>query len=390
MPGSGEWAAKSHRMLRWLRRHWGRIAIAYSAWFGLVFSLAATLVSLWGVPPGPALALGFAEALAAGWVLITLVVGVLALILTRELPQAWARLELCDGQHTEYVVTDDGAPEAHKMSSQKDERRLPAPESRDTSLAMSPDGSIIATLTRHELRIWTVDLADGAVFAWSDAIRIDPAKSNPRVVAVARCGELQVWCAYAFEVNKELSNVLWARLGKNGVVGEFSEVGDPTRHKEAYAVFLGDRLQYIDRQDNRIHEILCGREYAGQRPVTTDFEYEGLTNASVKSIDAAVVGGRTYVALLIETPGPRGDGETQTKLRVVPDGLKYTQLDVEQGSSHISLMHAPCADDNKRATVFIAVGPSAVAYDYECKDGTAKLSRRRKGQKDPALTGAPR
>lgn len=382
------WVAKRHRVQGWLRRHRGQLYGALSLWTALVFGTAATLVAMAGVT-GPYLALGFAAAYVTGCILIALVFGVLALVMTRELPQAWARLRRCDGKLTQYVVTDDGAPEAHVIPELKKELRLPAPEAPGTSMAMSPEGSIIATIIRYELRIWTVDPTDGAVKAWTNPIPIDAAKhKNPRVVAVARCGELYVWCAYHFETPKGVPEVSWARLAAVGAIDKFMTVGrEHEVGKGAYAAFVGDRLRYINTDEDALHEILCGRAYSEGQDPDGRLVRQNLINTSVKSIDAAVVGGRTYVALLIDVAD--GHGETITKLLVEPEGLAPAACTVERGSSHISLLRAPCGDA-ARATVFLVVGRSAIAYDCECEGATARVSKRRKGQRNAAMAGAQR
>lgn len=321
----------------WLTQHWegllaGYTTIIVAAFMGLVIQDASTLLD------------------SARNSLIALVVGVAAMspfaIFARRqgrlAPRAWARLEVKDEKGKtrllQYEMGTNGRPERMSIDDTRGSKRLPAREPEGISMAMSPDGSLLASVVGQTLQIWNVRPSKDAVDPWSDhPIEIDQTHENPRILAIARSGDLAVWCVYAFKPKGWPQQVRWARVEKSSA--DFVPIpvgnnGHQPSDEATYAAVLDVCLYYLEATDGALREVFRDHEGEPHDP------FFGRIEGKVLAIDAATLGSRSLVSLLV-----RDEGTRTTRLIVMsPErygNTRRAELTVKGDPKHVSLLRAP-------------------------------------------------
>lgn len=249
--------------------------------------------------------------------------------------RAWAALDTQGGRwqfrsdksgKVSQVVLADGEPAR-------------VPDDEGTSLAMSPDGSLLATMVGRTLRISTVGRS-GTVHRWKD-FDFDPDEEKPdvQVRAVARKGDSEVWCAVAYG-----DRTRFAGLSRS-TQPVWQEAKKPKAAQ--YAAFHGSRLILvtIDRSGSAEPQGKCW--HVPLRPEADAAEWAPIWRdpRTVTAIDAAKVGGRTYLCLLAGVADESEGKITDTDLIVW--SADSADLLVERLASvyeHVSVVRHPEGD----------------------------------------------
>jgi len=224
------------------------------------------------------------------------------------------------------IVIEDGEPAS-------------VTDDEGASLAMSPDGSLLAIMIGRTLRISTVGHS-GTVRPWED-FDFDPDEEMPevRVRAVARKGDLEVWCAVAYG-----DRTRFASLSRS-MRPVWHEAKNPKAAQ--YAAFYGSRLVLVtvDRSDSGHARCKCWQVPLRPGADAAEWAPIGRDPRTVTAIDAARVGRRTYLCLLAGVADGREGETTGTDLLVLSAGS--TDLLVERLDSvyeHVSVVRHPEGD----------------------------------------------
>jgi hypothetical protein len=159
------------------------------------------------------------------------------------------------------------------------------------SLAMSPDGSLLAAVTDRRLYVSTVTHS-GTVHGWGD-FDLDPRGENldAQVRAIARKGDLEVWSAVSYGDRTRIASL---SRGKPPVWREVQQVAGAE-----YAAFFRSELVLVAAsQSSANHELRCWLVPLGRESEAVEWAPPGRDPATIRAIDAAKVGGRTYLTLL--------------------------------------------------------------------------------------------
>lgn len=195
----------------------------------------------------------------------------------------WGQLDIGGGGVLLCQPTTSGEVTATRLTT--DSRTLDfAPET--PSFALSPDGTVAATLEGSSLRISAIDPATGHVNRWGPTV---DGVQAARVLAVARKGDAAVWCAVTGDVSKR-AEIGWSSAQQldwtpitlpNGQIGAAQD-----------AVFVGHTLILLREQNNTIYS--AGPD--GHASELTALTPSGCTPVA---LDAAVVGGTTFLGLAL-------------------------------------------------------------------------------------------
>ncbi len=259
-------------------------------------------------------------------------------------------------------------------------------DSAGSSFAMSPDGSLLATVVRGAVSI-SIVTPSGAVCHWGDFAIARPAV---QVRAVARKGDLEVWCAVVDEDRTQV-----ARLHRpTNSLGQpaWLEVGDLKAAE--YAAFWGSTLLLVaGGSGNNAHEhsrcwqvSLTAEAFRVQRPRgdsdsriihATDQAPRGLESQWITALDSANVGGRNYLALLARVE----DEASKTDLVVLRANSTECRVErVDSAYEHVSVLRDPTGDPES-VRVFAAKRGDKSAASYQLflrpEAGTEKVANKR-------------
>ena len=195
--------------------------------------------------------------------------------------------------------------------------RLESGRDLPMSLAMSADGRVLATLTGQHLIIWTVKPRTGRFHRWKEAKVSDCYK--PRVVAIAGKGQSDAWIAFTVNEDQADQPALLRQGTFTDLKLHLEPIDEiPDSRRATHAVFFQGSLIY---DASTIRKISSGGAWVGS-----------LENKRVIALDAARVGGSTYLAVLTrsEVDGAKGtvtvyhlivgraDGGTPPQVRELP------------------------------------------------------------------------
>jgi hypothetical protein len=239
--------------------------------------------------------------------------------------RAWAHLDARAGCRYRFLVTKAGsvtgkvdvAPTGQFVSLQQD----------GASLAMAPDGSLLAILARRLLRISVATPSNGTLHEWAEPIRLP--YENVRVLAIARKGDREVWCAIAAGATTRVTS-----LAKSGEQNPWREVGDAT--ERSYAAFVGTRLLFIE--GGQIWQVFLPD---GEKQLWTPPNWD-QSGRTVIALDSAEIGGQPVKAVLTETKRRRQDEHDENiQLTMVPTTGETNERELEPLANHVSVVRAP-------------------------------------------------
>lgn len=231
--------------------------------------------------------------------------------------RAWARLDTPTGSGWVFQVNAKG-----EVIASEDLDSPPVSDRKGTSLAISPDGSIVGALKDQTLRIFEFDRRHGRLDVWRSPITIG--HKNAKLLAIAPKGAREVWSAFSSRETVRLTFVSksagptadWRRVADD-------DIGD-------YAAFLGARLLVL--QDQTVLEVRA----SGTQPWAPTVDL-ALPSRTISALDVAEVGGERYVALL-EQFGT--NDEPSSRLLVVPTSDPHEYKATELGSvfDHVGIV----------------------------------------------------
>jgi hypothetical protein len=246
-------------------------------------------------------------------------------------PRAWVVLESPSSGRLCLRVTETGGVEAAPIS--EGQAKFPR-SSPEASLAIAPDGSVIATVVGQELRFHEVDTKSGSVYFWRGPIQIPKSVKAPRVLAIAPRGEDDVRLALA--TDKSLIFL--------STIGELSEA-DSLRQLQVeppvtHAAFLGTLLLFI--KNGRVWEWTSDTHGSREWGSSSGFVSQ---EAKIIAVDTSLASGVPVVALLMK----RSDGATYL-LMMTADGDEIRRLELEEAANDLVLVRdrqgepgTPCA-----------------------------------------------
>lgn len=375
-------------MAAWLRRHWKESVVA--AWSGAVLAawLSLTIEALaeWNARkllPFTIISLLVWGAGTAGILLFIVLAGRQG----RQAPRAWARLGVRDEEGRtrllQYEVGENTEPRSEEIADKRNAKRVPTRESKNLSVAMSADGSRLASLREQTLRIWTIGL-DGATNSRTAPIQIPQTHNDPRVLAVATNGPLADWCVYAFEPAEGPRQVQWVRIDHRAggttstLVGLVGDEAQQRADKGDYSAILGTTLYHLRAADGAISEVHAGCEADPEPP------HFGRIEGRVVAIDAAICANRGLVSLLT-----RDEASNKTKLIVVTpitgrENPPRAELIVKGDPKHVSLLRT--FDGEVTMAFVVAAGGKAESYNIAYRDGELLLSPSTPGRPESEIS----
>lgn len=206
------------------------------------------------------------------------------------------------------------------------------PISSNKSVAISPDGRLLATLMGENLQFYSVDTKSGKLFPYRSQETLPD--QNARLLAVAPRGDCNIWWAYCYETSGATHLRRGTFEGSKLQMGKPWKLEDVKNQGMAYAAFLGSDLVYCHSES----KLRCV-SFEKPKPQQRD------ENATVFALDAVSVGSGTYLVLLL---GKRENGSSREQLtkelEVREDwnspAISSTRLDC-QYSTHLTLTRVP-------------------------------------------------
>jgi hypothetical protein len=267
----------------------------------------------------------------------------------RPTSRAWACVDVGIGGLHRFEVTAAGSVAAQRILI-GESRRFDAVNESTGSLAMSPDGSLIATVAGQVLRISAVNPINGLFREWTGPVRVP--FENAQILAVARKGDTEVWCAIADKDRIKMTSIAFS--GAHNGWREV-EAGDDVT-EAPYATFVGSRLLYTNR--GQISELLVSGGDA--RPWTpSNWDQHGQ---NVIALDSAKIGGQPVIAIVTGN-GSRSQaaGEGGARLITLPSTGEADEHDLEAHATHVSIVRAPTAG-REGICLLTGVGTEMNAY----------------------------
>lgn len=248
--------------------------------------------------------------------------------------RAWVALESSSGGRVCLRTTETGGVESVPISEgQGCKPNLPKSTPK-ASIAIAPDGSVIATVVGRELRFTEVDTESGAAYFWRGPIQIPGSNEAPRVLAIAPRGEDDARLAWATERSLVLLSAI-SELSGLDTLREL-QVEPPVSH----AAFVGSLLLFV--KDGRVWEWTSdansSREWGPSSGLVSQED-------KVLAVDASVASGVPVAALLVK----RGDG-ARYLLMIRFDGDEKRSLELGVSANDLVLVRdrygepgTPCA-----------------------------------------------
>ena len=198
----------------------------------------------------------------------------------------------------------------------EDSSKYPAtvPVDHNASMAMSPDGSLVATIVGHAVRV-SVVCPSGEARPWgSDAKLPDGLDGSRRVLALSEKGDEEVWCAVVATATMRLGTVRRNRTPQWKQVFEWSKaVGSAAFWNR------GLLLVPVETVDNNRpparHYSLTFSTQAIREP-----NAEENVHKEISAVDVAVVGGRPFLCLLAKGCDDHRHEPDETRLVVIAAG----------------------------------------------------------------------
>lgn len=316
-------ARRSHR---WLREKWYRTPLSITGVASFFFWLFLQLSGYQSQDLARDVAIG-------GVLAVALLVILVRKDTDRGTPRAWARVDTPNGESWRVRADGTGQAISEPVTLCRDDRKPATPSDDGMSLALAPDAAVLAIVARGRLSILTLNPRDASIHSWAGRITIPP--RNPRVLAVARKGDREVWCALVDD-----DRIRMATLAKSAEMPVWSELGQRDNAGGTYAAFLGSRLLFV--RDGEVCEA-----FAGQTRSWTPRNWQQPHDERVIAIDTATISGRSFVALLTQAARDGNTGEAaKTRLIVVPadENGYHHESDLEVPANHVSLVRAPGGD----------------------------------------------
>ncbi len=265
----------------------------------------------------------------------------------RPTSHAWACVDVRSGDRHRFEVTAAGAVVAQPCeigSIAKFEMRDPL----SASLAMAPDGSLIATVAGQMLRISAVNPINGLFREWAGPVRVP--FENAQILAVARKGDTEAWCAIADGDRIRMTSVAFS-----GDDNGWREVANGAT-EATYATFVGSRLLYTNR--GQISELLVSGGVARQW-TPSSWDQHGRT---VIALDSVTIGGQPVIAIVAGNgSGSQATGEGGARLITLAATGEADEHELEAHATHVSIVRAPTAE-REAVCLLVGVGTETNAY----------------------------
>lgn len=265
--------------------------------------------------------------------------------------RTWVRLQTQFGDIWQCFIGGNGDPETRRVSQERRKDAAPDTTRHSGSLAMSPDGDVVAVVRNSSMSIWTIGPWGGGVYLHSWLGNVDIPGEEVAVLAVVPEGDDQVLCLF----NSTLDMTLWRLKKPTGLMGRGKEISHYDR-RDKCAAFCGPLLLYVG-QRGRVKMMLPHEEVpqpGDERDwAPANWRQPADDTHQVIAVDAAVVGGRTVVALLVERQG----GAEKPQLVVVPDDQEDRPAavrDVPGDTVDVSIVRAPGDDYSDACVLFVA------------------------------------
>ena len=222
------------------------------------------------------------------------------------------------------------------------------------SVALSPDGSLIALLVQGHLQLQVVDTKAG----WRYELPYQPDLSEvsqiTRVFAVTRRGSREVSLAI-----QNGNCVLFLRVSKKGTGTTPFLHREIPEYKALSAAFLGQDILYVQPFDTGEGQFTCLRQYQymeaggesdGQNiPVFAPPPgVVGWDSHPVFAVDVTMLGGQTFVALLVARPSDGTECKNEKRSLLLasagrkPEDWKWeTPRDVEGTACSVNIVRDP-------------------------------------------------
>lgn len=186
------------------------------------------------------------------------------------------------------------------------------------SLAFAADGTVLATLAGQRLSFATVNPRTGTYQPWGTPIILDEIPSA-RVVAVAGKGDRDLWFILAVG-EQDLAKPGTLRLGTYGNPKPVPLEGAPEFCTATHAAFIGIHAAYDIESVKRVFP-----QWARD---------PRLSGKRVIAVDAATVGGCTYLAVLAASSEPGAEGSTYEVMVIPRNGgaLRVCEISSEHGT----------------------------------------------------------
>jgi len=207
---------------------------------------------------------------------------------------------------------------------------------------------MIATIVGEMLSVFTVSLSDGTVYKWRGGITVPAELTSehttirfgaPRIVALAPCGEFEVWLAVAADT-EQFALFRLSQECNLSVVRVVSGVS-----KGTYAAFLGMRLLAL--QDRKIVEIVPG----GSGPKNWKQGSVKLGQKDILAIDVLETGAGRIVAYLAQDSAK--NVEIGGLVQADPEVIPWTRP-LAGHPDHMSLVRTP--EDAREISVMWGAG----------------------------------
>lgn len=204
-----------------------------------------------------------------------------------------------------FYVGDDGElKKAPPREESNCDSFLPETDGSRGSLALSPNGSVIALLIQSRLQLHVVDTKEGITYKLPYPSDLIDVSRNARLLAVTRGGNREVSIAVQDEDGAKLLRIS---------VKETKILQDrkTPEYKIATAAFLGQDLLYVQSSETGEGQTtVCGRlrQWGRARGDATELDcpvflplpgFGDWGSLPVIAVDVAVMGGQTFVALLV-------------------------------------------------------------------------------------------
>jgi hypothetical protein len=180
------------------------------------------------------------------------------------------------------------------------------------SVAMSADGTLLASMAGQRLSFQELNPATGETYPWGNSITFPDRVTNPRIVAVSGKGHRDAWFALVTE-QSDPGRPGPLFVGTHGTRQDLTPI--PGR-LATHAVFWGMHLLF---DFDTIFSLF-----------SEDVRLPHFNKRKLIAVDAAQVGGRTYLAILATANSGEAAGDAaKGELIVLPvDGGKPRAVDV--------------------------------------------------------------
>lgn len=317
------------------------------------------------------------------WTVLTLWNLALELHQRRGASRGWARCVSRDNVLWQYTPERDGSVESTDVLAERttlisrllarcsrniEDSWIQARDADGSSIAISPDGSGLATLVGRSLQIWSMSPDGGDCTRSAGPIKLAEDLQVQRVLAVARSAR-DWWCVLAFSGTEDRDGVQlrWAKIreGEKSATWSGLRVLDAEPDdlgKNPYAAVIESGLVYVDarRKRKRLHMVpLSGGEtYPGP---DIGAQYEPV------AVDTAHVAGFWYIAALFRRSSD-ADVDREPKAQIVlwrgrESNAPIAECKVDPDSTHVSILRERGGSDQLR--VFAAAGRKVWAHEFD-------------------------